>query len=112
MMELSNSSTRCIWVVSFMLPSFCRRIKIPAEKKKFAWATEAFVTFWEREIFLPLPGISKAIYIGCPSRTLVTVPNTITQIQDENDINEIRERPGYNDIALCDTSSITLEIPW
>ena len=89
---------------------FCLRLKLRVEKN-LAWATETFVTLWEREIFLPLPEIQTQ-YIGCPSRTLVTIPNTISPIQDENDINEIRGRPGYNNIALCYTSSITSHILW
>ena len=112
MLELSDSSTRWIWVVSFMLLPFCLRIKIPVEKK-FAWATEVFVTLWEKRNILAPTGNSKTIlYIGCPSRTIVTVPNTIPPILEENDINEIRGRPGYNDNVLCYTSSITSEILW
>jgi len=60
---------------------------------------------------LPTPGIQQ-LYIGWPSRTLVTIRNTILPIQNENDINEIRGMPGYNDIALRNPSSITSEILW
>jgi len=61
MLELSVLSTRCIWVVSFMLLPFCLQLKIPVEKK-FAWAPEVFVSLWKKRNILAPTGNSKIIY--------------------------------------------------